>query len=417
MRTDPISIEIGSATEPTRPQPAHFLLNFVALSLIAGIGVGVAKVSTTLYALHLHASTVQIGLISAAQMIGMLFMSIPVGLVLDAWGPLRLFMTGSIVAGLLYCLTPSVADPNFLLLCTALISFCMPSRFISLNAVFMQQLSRFGDAKAGWFRGSHMIGMFLLGPAIASTLVSLLDFQWVFLAIGVSFAATLILAPKVLRVYQPRPPVSVVGWARVGNQLALLRQHSGLRHSCLIEMLVTSCMMFFTAFIVVIAIRQFALSASTAAGLITAQGLTFVFALMSLGGLASRWGRVRVFQWSFSLSALSLFILGLTAQPILIWFAAASLGLGLGVLQVANMSRIAQIGEDLGQGQVGGLMALIGPLGAFSGTVLGGVLGQWLDLQRLFLFFMVLFVIAAGLSAKHIRRAHCISSNLQGVSQ
>lgn len=416
MHKDPISAEIGSAAPLPQSQPAHFLLNFVALSLIAGIGVGVAKVSTTLYALHLHASTVQIGLISAAQMIGMLFMSIPVGLVLDAWGPLRLFMTGSIIAGLLYCLIPSVADPRFLLLCTALISFCMPSRFISLNAVFMQQLSRFGDAKAGWFRGSHMIGMFLLGPAIASTLVSLLDFQWVFLAIGLSFAATLILAPKVLRAYQPRPPVKLVGWARVGNQLALLRQHAGLRHSCLIEMLVTSCMMFFTAFIVVIAIRQFGLSASTAAGLITAQGLTFVFALMSLGGLASRWGRVRVFQWSFGLSALSLLILGLSSAPVLIWFSAASLGLGLGVLQAANMSRIAQIGEAIGQGQVGGLMALIGPLGAFSGTVLGGVLGQWLDLQRLFLFFMLLFVMAAVLSAKH-RGVNCISSQLQGVSQ
>lgn len=412
MSASPSQTAVGPAVEP-----AHFLLYFVLLSLIAGVGVGIAKVTTTLYALDLHASNAQIGLISAAQMIGMLFMSIPVGLVLDSWGPLKLFFTGSIIAGLIYCVIPTIPHPLFLLLCTALVSFCMPSRFISLSAVFMQQLNRFGDAKAGWFRGSHMIGMFLLGPALASALVTALHFTWVFQIIGLSFAATLLLAPKVLRFYQPREQIQAPVLVKVKGQLRLLRHHHGLQQGCLIEVLVNSCMMFFTAFIVVIAVRQFDMSASNAAGLITAQGSTFIFSLMVLGGLSNRWGRIKVFRLSFTLIVLSLLLLGLTNWVPLLWAGALVLGLGLGVLQASNMTRIAQIGEELGQGPVGGLMALIGPMGGFTGTVLGGFLGHWLDLQRLFLLFMSLFIVAGWYVCTKASQRICTNSILQGVSQ
>ncbi|WP_348945237.1 MFS transporter [Chitinibacter sp. FCG-7] len=410
MLTGPTTV--GPVTEPAR-----FLLYFVALSLIAGVGVGVAKVTTTLYAIELQSSNAQIGLISAAQMIGMLFMSIPVGLVLDSWGPLKLFITGTASAALIYCLIPAVPSPLFLLLGTALISFCMPSRFISLNAVFMQQLRQIGDAKAGWFRGSHMIGMFLIGPAIASAMVAALDFVWVYQLIGVSFAVTLLFAPKVLRAYQPRAISSAPVWSKVKQQFGLLRVHRGLQQGCLIEVLVNSSMMFFTAFIVVIAIRKFDLSASSAAGLITAQGSTFVFALMALGGLASRWGRIKVYRVAFGFCIASLAMLAVTPWAGLLWLGALSLGLSLGVLQAANMSRIAQIGEELGQGQVAGLMALVGPLGGFSGTVLGGLLGHWFDLQRVFLLFMTLFVVAGWYVCIRAARRICTNTILQGVSQ
>ena len=59
-----------------------------------------------------------------------------------------------------------------LLGCTALISFAMPLRFVSLNTVFFEQLSSLGESKAGWYRGTHMLGMFLIGPLLGAALVS-----------------------------------------------------------------------------------------------------------------------------------------------------------------------------------------------------------------------------------------------------
>ncbi|WP_051258814.1 MFS transporter [Chitinibacter tainanensis] len=413
-----------AGTEQTAAVPAvsarWFLLNFVALSLLAGVGVGIAKVSTALYALHLHASNAEIGLISAAQMVGMLFMSIPVGLLLDQVGAMKMYFSGTLIAALLYCLTPSIGEAWFLLLCTALVSFCMPCRFIALNAVFMQQLNQVGETKAGWFRGCHMIGMFLLGPAIATALIAALPFGWVYQLIGISFVLTLLIAPRVLRIYQPKAVSHPGGaiWPRVRSQFGLLRRHRALQQCGAIEVLVNSSMMFYTAFIVAIAVRDFGLSASAAASLITSQGLSFILALMLLGGVAQKLGRRAVYRLGFTGGALSLCLLGLAPWGAALWVGGLLLGLALGWLQAANMTRVAQLGEDLGQGQVAGLMALIGPLGGFSGTVIGGLFGQLIHLQWLFLFFAGCFVLAAGFSLRPAASTETEHElNYQGVSQ
>ena len=74
------------------------------------------------------------------------------------------------------------------------------------------------------------------------------------------------------------------------------------------------------------------------------------------------------------------------------------LGFGLGLLQVVNLARFARAGARLGQGQAAGMNALAGPLGGFSGSLLGGLVGQRLGLQNMFLVFVPVAFLA-GLAA------------------
>ncbi|HVZ33473.1 MAG TPA: MFS transporter, partial [Polyangiaceae bacterium] len=148
-------------------QGTRFLLVFALLSTLMGTSVGIAKVATSLYALELHASDSLLGLIAASQTVGVLLVSVPIGVLVDRYGPARPFMLGSVCAGAIYALLPLVPSTWFLLAGTAAISFFMPFRFVSLNTLFMRELVRIGVSRAGWYRGTHMLGMMLLGPVFA----------------------------------------------------------------------------------------------------------------------------------------------------------------------------------------------------------------------------------------------------------
>ncbi len=57
----------------------RFLAGFVTLAVISGITLGIAKVTTTLYALSLQATPLELALLGAAQSVGILAVSLPVG--------------------------------------------------------------------------------------------------------------------------------------------------------------------------------------------------------------------------------------------------------------------------------------------------------------------------------------------------
>src|SRR5262245_35669227 len=96
----------------------RFLLAFATLSTVMGASVGVAKVTTSLYAVQLGAQEALLGLIASSQSVGVLIMSLPLGFLVERHGPARVFVLGTLIAGALYVVLPSSATPGFLLLCT-----------------------------------------------------------------------------------------------------------------------------------------------------------------------------------------------------------------------------------------------------------------------------------------------------------
>ncbi|WP_148716133.1 MFS transporter [Chitinolyticbacter meiyuanensis] len=395
----------------------RFLLAFVLLSSLAGLSVGVAKVATSLYALHLAASDIELSLIAGAQSAGILLMSMPIGVLVDQLGPLKLFTFGSVSAGLLYLLTPLLPVPLLLALTAVLISFCMPCRFVSLNAVFMQQLDQVGVAKAGWFRGTHMIGFFLLGPALAVALIAAVDYFGTYALVGLSFFATAALAPLVMRHYTPAAG-RTLSVAAVREQFALLKEDRELARISLIEFVSQAANQYYGFFIVVIALRQFDFSASAAASLVTVQGALFVFALFALGTLLQRVGEHRFYQASFLTIVAALLLLGLSHGAAWLWLGGAALGLGLGMMQTVNISRFARASARLGRGRVAGVNAFVGPAGGLVGSVAGGWLGQSFGLQSTFVLLAPVFLLLSCRMWLLARQAPALALSLpdfQGV--
>ncbi|WP_437716357.1 MFS transporter [Sorangium sp. So ce448] len=296
---------------------------------------------------------------------------------------------------------PAVPSPVFLLAFTTAISFFMPMRFVSLSTVFMQQLETVGEGKAGWYRGTQLVGMFLLGPMLAASLTKALGFSGTYRLIGLSFLITVLMSPIVFGPYTARSahPRSL-RLSGVRSDLALLAQDVELRSVCLIEFAAQSINSFFMFFIIPIGIAVAHLTAAEASGLLAWQGVTFIFALFALGGLVGRVGHERVYLASLVLVPSALLLLGLSRDLLLLRAGGLLLGLGLGILQIANLTRIARIGARAGRGKVAGLQALVGPSGGLFGSAVGGLLGPSLGLQAMFLLLSVFFGVLLAVARR-----------------
>jgi MFS family permease len=383
----------------------RFLIVFALLASLMGVSVGMAQVATSLYAVHLGSTATMLGLVAGAQSVGVLLMSLPVGLLVDRFGPARPFGAGTLLVGLVYALLSLGGPPPLLLGCTALISFAMPLRFVSLNTVFFEQLASLGEGKAGWYRGTHMLGMFLVGPLLGAALVSAVGFGWTYRVIASLFFVTIAVSPIVFVRYGSRPATArALGWPALKSQLGLLVSDPEVRRVSALEALTQATGAYFTFFIVVVALQVAGLSASEASTLISAKGVTYIVALFLLGGAVRRLGPLRATLGSFACLALSLGLIGTSQKPIWLWAGSLGLGLGLGTIQIATLTRYAQIGARTGHGKASGLNALAGPSGGVFGSLAGGLLGRWLGQQHVFSVIAVGFALAALSLGTELRR-------------
>jgi MFS family permease len=383
----------------------RFLIVFALLASLMGVSVGMAQVATSLYAVHLGCSASMLGLIAGAQSVGVLFMSLPVGMLVDRFGPARPFVVGTLLVGLLYALLSLGASQVSLLICTALISFAMPLRFVALNTLFLEQLALLGEAKAGWYRGTHMLGMFLIGPIVGASLVSALGFGWAYRWIAALFFATILVSPIVLARYGGRPAVPrELGWSALRAQLLLLVQDREVRRISWLESLTQATGAYFTFFIVVVALQVAGSTPGEASTLISAKGIAYIGALFVLGGSVKRLGPLRSKLASFTCIAVSLAVIAVGARPLWMWVGSLGLGLGLGTIQIATLTRYAQIGARTGHGKASGLNALAGPSGSVFGSLFGGILGKWVGQQGVFAIMAVGFGVAVLVLGVELRR-------------
>lgn len=372
----------------------RFLVVFAMLAVLMGTSVGVAKITTALYAIALGANAEQLGLLVAGQVAGTLVMSIPIGFLVDHYGPRRLFVLGSALAGVTYALIPAVAAPSFLLGCTTAVSFFMPLRFVSLNTVFFEQIRRMGAGKAGWYRGTHLAGQFLIGPGIAVALIHALGYAGTWWVLAASFALTIAVSPVVLRDFA-RPPsgnAEPPSLRRAGGDLLALLRDRELRSICVIDIAVESAFTYQTAFVVAIALQVFHLGEAAASAFVTGTGLSFIATLLLTGSLAAQLGPRVCYRIGFSLTAAGLLLLGSASGPGWMWPGIVLLGIGLGLVQTVTLSRVAQIGGRLGQGKVSGLILMTFPIGGILGGLLGGWAGERLGLQAVYYLFVPVFL-------------------------
>ena len=369
------------------PLSLRFMSSFIVLTVLAGLGMGVFRVLTSLYGVELKATPLQLGLISAAQSIGILLMALPIGVLVQRLGSLAVFSIGSVLGAVLFIMASLLQSAWYLVLMTALISFVLPMRFVSINTVFLTHLRQLGAAKAGWFRGSHMMGFFLIAPSLAVLFIAQFGYQGSFWCVSALFIIALMFAPICFekKTALERATQTKFEFKEILAPLALIKNHRSLKTVCCMEMLSSTATHTFGFFIVVIAIQNFHFQESAAVMLLTLQGLVFVGSLFGLGGLAEWLGYQKFYLIGLSTLSIALLMLVFLKQAIALWPASALLGLGLGILHIANFMSFAKVGEETTMAKVSPIIALVGPSGGLLGGMLGMVFGETWGLQWLFL--------------------------------
>lgn len=377
--------------------------SFVGMNLLSGLSMGLASITLPLFAVSLGAGPAIIGLLAICQSIGVLLMGLPAGLMADRYGPKKLLIAGSATVSALYLLLSQASSLVSLAVVISLISCLMPLRSVALSALFMQKISQVGVTKAGWFRGCYMGGQVLLAPLAAAAMIGQLGYAHSYLLIGVCFALLLVFLGPVTRSY--RKPVSAapaLSLRALQQQLSVLRSDPQLRRNCSWELALQATNQFFTFYIAIIAIERFHVELAAATSLITLNGVCYVAALLFAGRLAQRFGETLLRRLGCAISASALLALSLADSIQIMRVAAPLLGAGMGMIQVISLSGLARCGAQHGAGKVSGVTIFLFPLGGLLGSALGGLLGDFLSLQTVFVLLAPVFVfILSQRTAEH----------------
>lgn len=360
------------------PLGAQIIYGFMVVGVLTGLANGIAKIAIPLYAVHLHASAWQIGLVGSLQMAGTLLLSLPIGALIDRHGSLPLFRFGGIVGALLYLLAyTQMTTPWQLIVGVALFGLVNPFRMVATQAEFLHLLPQMGYAKAGWQRASHSVGMFLLGPLIGATLVGALGFATTFCLVAAAMLFAVLVGNKTLS-FSPAPGGQARQSlrSRLADQWRVITHHAELRESLFNEFVSNAANAYFAAFAVLVGLTLFGFSPTRAAGLVTLQGAAFVCTLFAGAGLAKSIPRQPRWLIGYLLILSGLACLGFAGHPYWLWPGALLLGVGVAWQHLTSVECFAGITALIGRGRAGGMFNLAGPAGAVAGALLGGLIAQ-----------------------------------------
>lgn len=373
--------------------PKGLITSFLILNIVSGTVGGAMQLVVPLYAMSLHASTAQIGVIRGISGLGMLLLVIPAGFLVDHFGSKKLFLTGS-CSGFLSTLALVLAKvPLAMIALMGLSGLFSSLKMTALNASFFRNLKNMGLEKAGWFKGSMSIGLTFLGPAFGAFLVTVAGFRAIFMLL-----AALTLIPTALVFFfhtetsHPGPMNELNGVIR--RQLREFRQLIGQRTlylPLLTESLSTSCFATFSTFIVVIAVQIMHLQPSAASILMTAEGGVFILTVFAAGPLINKLSQFQLYVLSASVTSAGLAMVSISTTFAFLALSSIVLGLGLGLINLVTSSRIGKMEGE--KGKIVALFAASVGAGISLGPMIGGVVGQYLGTQNIFLTFIPLFLL------------------------
>jgi sulfonate transport system permease protein len=367
------------------------ILQFLSLATFAGITVGISQIAVNLYAINLGANSSWLGLIGGLPGLGVILIVLPMGFLVDRFGARKMFIIGAASGVLIYLVLPSANTPLLLLLLMMLSGFFISFRFVSMNSVFLDYLKENGNAKAGWFRGSHSIGMAFLGPLLGSYLIKQINFHWTFYTISFLLVITIIIAWFVLKDGKEDKSITIFSFSQAFGHIKSLIRNKELVEASLAESLAIMTFSVFNVFMIAIALRVFHFPKEVAALFISVQGALYILSVFSLDILLRRIGQRNFYLVSTSSIILSLLLLGGAREPIGLWIGTIFLGTGLGMLNIINISRLARI--DGKKGRVSGFFSLFTWSGGIIGPLLGGFIGSVFGLQAIFFFLVPLFLV------------------------
>lgn len=372
------------------------------LAAFSGATIGMAKIVTTLYALHLGANSMQVGIISAMESLGMIFLTLPAGFVIARYGARRVYFLASVGPMLLNLAIPLFGHWLWLAVARLLIGLCIPFRIVSMNSAFLQQLRHIGSSKAGWYRGALTVGMGLIGPLLGNWLSSSTSFTLGFVVIGLAFGA---MAAYSLGFWSDAPVAELSEGPALGmlGDIKAMVANVEIAASCLIELVGSATGSLFGTFIILLAMDVAKLTQTQAVSLVMVQGLASVVALFSLGYVLQRIGRPVAYGVSLTAALAALVLVGVATNYWLLALGGVLLSTGTALIHLVNMTQMSEHAMD--KSKISGLFNLASMVGGFSGAILGGVLSHYVGLANLFLCWIpVVLAMALVCRVRAVRR-------------
>jgi predicted MFS family arabinose efflux permease len=362
----------------------------MVFSVLGGVGMGVAQMAITLYAVKLGATASQIGLIGGVQGIGLLLTVLPIGLLVDHVGPRRVFVFGAVASALLYLLFPLARSSDSLIWFVAVVGFFTAFRFIPMTTAFLEFVRKAGSKKAGWQRGSLSFGLVLLGPLCGASISNYWGFDITFYVVS---AAVLLLVFGATVIFpETERSGSTTLSENISNVKAFFRDRNILEASGA-EALALSTFSCFNAFIVVIAIRLFHFTTQAASLFISFEGVVFIATLFTFGRVLEALGQRHFYLVSIAIVIAGLSLLSCMLHPGFLIAGTLLIGIGLGMFNLVNVTRIANANTE--KGKSAALFSMFTMLGAIIGPVIGGVAGELLGSWSVFLIFIPLYLLLA----------------------
>ena len=171
------------------------------------------------------------------------------------------------------------------------------------------------------------------------------------------------------------------------------RLHQPVPKASVAEALALATFSCFNAFIVVLAIRVFHFTTQIASLFVSFEGVIYIGTLFTLGRLLTKLG-----QRSFYLTGITLVVTGLSlfsciSHPAFLVAGTLLIGIGLGMFNLVNVTRVAQ--TNAGKGKSAAVFSMVTMLGAIIGPVIGGLAGELFGSGSVFLIFIPLYLAFA----------------------
>lgn len=368
------------------PGEAGFLPRFISLSVLAGTTIGMGNVITTLFALHLGANSLQVGLISGTATLGMLAVTLPAGFIIARFGARTVYLLASLNCALIYLIVPWISLWPILAAARGLVGASVPFRTISMNSTFLERMRALGTGKAGWYRASQSTGMALIGPWLGTALTQSSSFLISYLCLSAMFAAMALWSQNFLPDAEPAAETP-----RTGGVLGEIRGMLGdvwVAESCLTEFVNSSTSALFSSFIIVLAVKELGWHPQQAVALVTVQGLSLIAALFLLGPMLQRLPISVPYFASVACASAAMLLLGSGRSMPVLMLGSVMLAIGAALIHLVNMLRLA--GSALPKSKISGLLNLAGQGGSLVGSVAGGLLSVAIGLQHVFLAWLPL---------------------------
>ncbi|MEK8126306.1 MFS transporter [Paenibacillus filicis] len=346
--------------------------------------VNITRPLITLYASDLGASTLEVGLLTAAYAILPLAFAIQAGKLADLVGDRLPILLGSLGAALglsLPYLFPSIAS---LYLSQGLVGISHVLITISLQNVLGHAATKqTRDQVFGIFSMFVAIGSFA-GPVIGGYIADHISYPFAFLVsvfIGVLPVALAFLVPVIqMRVKDAQSEGAVQEHA--GSPLQLLRIPL-LRKALASSALVLYSRDIFVAYFPLYA-AGLGISASAIGWIIAVQGLAMVVVRLLLGTMTVRFGRDRVLLASIMLAGLAFLLVPFAGTTYMFGLLSAMMGLGLGCGQPLSMSTTYNASPKTRTGEVLGLRLASNRLSQLLAPMFFGLVGSSAGLLSVF---------------------------------